>query len=463
MNLKTELLPHQIPAVEKLNPFRVGALFMDMGTGKSRTVIELVKRKQDKIHNVVWFCPVSLKLTIQYEILKHTDATFDDIALVMPGKKFKKSFWTIIGIETMSAATSAKLFADSIITESTMVILDESSYIKGHNAKRTKWITLISEKSRYRYILTGTPISNNAKDLYSQFRFLSPKILGYNSFYSFAANHLEYSKKYPGLIVRCLNLDNLAAKIQPYVYQVTKEECLTLPPKLYETRYFSMSDQQRKHYQKAKQEFLEKDIDDITSYDVFMLFTSLQRILSGYTKSEKKIVHLLTHRYQNLIDVIEEIPSTEKILIWAKYVYDVEKIATILKRKLKETAYLYYGKLNDRERNEELQKFRDKGRFLILTPSCGGHGLTITESHYAIFYNNGFKYSERIQAEDRCHRLTQQYPVTYYDLVCADSIDERIMKALQDKQDFAQGFKERIAKIRKDKNKGDLASLIEEL
>jgi len=106
------------------------------------------------------------------------------------------------------------------------VICDESSYIKGHSAIRTNRITYISSRAKYRLALTGTPISQGVEDLFAQMRFLSPKILGYRSFYSFAANHLEYSDKYPGMVVRAHNLEYIAAKIQPYVYQVTKEECL---------------------------------------------------------------------------------------------------------------------------------------------------------------------------------------------------------------------------------------------
>ncbi|MDD4422309.1 MAG: C-terminal helicase domain-containing protein, partial [Eubacteriales bacterium] len=87
---------------------------------------------------------------------------------------------------------------------------------------------------------------------------------------------------------------------------------------------------------------------------------------------------------------------------------------------------LFTGKTPVKRRNKEVKRFRNDARFFLTTQSCGGHGLTLNEAHYVIFYNNGFKYSERMQAEDRCHRIGQEHPVTYIDICCACGIDERI-------------------------------------
>ncbi|MDD2627107.1 MAG: SNF2-related protein, partial [Candidatus Methanomethylophilus sp.] len=233
---KTELMAHQREAVAKVRPSRAGALFMDMGTGKSRTSIELASIRHGKVDKVVWFTPVSLKLSVAEEIRKHTDCR--DI-YVFDGKTKARNLpsarWHIVGIESMSSSNRVVAAVNHLITKRTMVTLDESSYIKGHNSKRTERLTFICSRARYRLILTGTPLSQGVVDLFAQMRFLSPKILGYGSFYSFAANHLEYSEKFPGMIVRAHNTEWLAAKINPYVYQVRKDECVDLPPKHYST------------------------------------------------------------------------------------------------------------------------------------------------------------------------------------------------------------------------------------
>ena len=248
MKTITDLIPHQIPAVDKLLPIRVGALFMDMGTGKTRTAIEFVARRQGKFDRVLWLCPVSLKETIRREIHKHTDAQPTDVCVMDDAITAETlpamATWFIIGLESVSGSTRVACVVNALITDRTFVIVDESSYIKGHRSLRTQRITAFSERAKYRMVLTGTPLSQGVVDLFAQMKFLSPAILGYHSFYSFAANHLEYSEKYPGKIVRAHHTDHLAAKIQPYVYQVTKDECLDLPDKLHETVYYKLSAEQ---------------------------------------------------------------------------------------------------------------------------------------------------------------------------------------------------------------------------
>lgn len=469
MSLRTELMPHQISAVNKVLPSRIGALFMQMGLGKSRTAIELVHRRWEKIDKVIWFCPVSLKETVRQEILKHTDSTdiyvFNDKTNM---KRLPSVSWYVVGIESMSASTRVVLAANKLVTSKTMVILDESSYIKGHYSKRTLRITKIAEKARYRLILTGTPISQGVIDLFAQMRFLSPKILGYDSFYSFAANHLEYSEKYPGMIVRSHNTEYIAAKIAPYVYQVTKEECLDLPSKIYTTRYFHMTDVQRENYEFAKDEILsELERDEFDTTVIFRLFSVLQQIASGYwnrriRRKDFRMLEFDHYRIDTLLSTIYEIPENEKIIIWAKFHYDIERIADALNKKFWEgCAALFHGGLSEKERTRQVALFRGPARFFLATQSAGGHGLTLNEAHYVIFYNNGFKYAEREQAEDRCHRIGQEHKVTYIDIQCVCGIEERISKALSNKGNVVEEFREEVERV-KDK-KDALKELIKKL
>lgn len=460
MNLKTRLLPHQADAVKKVLPTRIGALFMEMGTGKSRTAIELVYRRLHKIDKVVWFCPVSLKETVKQEILKHTDCTENDIHVFnnrTNQRNIPKCLWYVVGIESMSNSNRVVLTCNDIISENTFVILDESSYIKGHKSMRTQRITHICQHTRYRLILTGTPLSQGVVDLYSQMRFLSPKILGYSSFYSFSMNHLEYSEKYPGMIVRAHNTEYLAAKIKPYTYQVTKNECLDLPGKLYYTRYFRMTAEQRYYYEYTKDELLMQiDEDNLDSTVIFRLFTLLQQIVCGFLNErigrDKFKFHKFRHqRINTLLEVLNDIPYREKVIIWVKYNYDIQAIEKVLKENYGENSVaVFYGKLSEKERNKQIEHFRNNAKFFLATQSCGGHGLTLNEANYAIFYNNGFKYSERLQAEDRCHRIGQENKVTYIDIECVKSIDERIAKALASKSNVVDSFKREVDKVKKE-------------
>lgn len=462
----TELMAHQREAVAKVLPSRVGALFMEMGTGKSRTAIELARLRAGKIMKVVWCCPVSLKETVRSEVLKHTDSKdiylFDEktTSSTLPDVR-----WYIVGIESLSSSNRITFALSSLVDEETMVVVDESSYIKGHRSKRTERITAISRKARYRLILTGTPLSQGVVDLFAQMRFLSPKILGYSSFYSFAANHLEYSEKFPGKIVRAHNVKYLAAKVAPYVYQVRKDECLSLPEKLYESRYTPLTGQQRDAYEQAKEEIF-ADIEECDEYlnsiIIFRLFTALQSITCGFwhrlLTPMREIVRgrgkktefreFSERRTEMILDTVRGIPG-EKIIIWSKFRYCVEKIVRALSEEYgSESVAQFHGGLSETARAAEVDRFRQETRFFVATQSCGGHGLTLNEAHYVLFHSDGFKYSERLQAEDRTHRIGQGEKVTYISLYAPNTIDERIDAALAAKGNALAGFRAEVAKIK---------------
>lgn len=465
MNCLTSLFNYQQKAVDKLLPSRVGALFMEMGTGKTRTAIEFVRLRQSRIKRVLWFCPVTLKETIRQEILKHTDARPGDICVFsekISQKILPQAFWYISGIETMSSSMRAILTVNKMVDYETFIIVDESSYIKGHAAKRTAWITRLSYPARYRMILTGTPISQGVVDLYAQMRFLSPDILGYRSFYSFAKNHLEYSDKYKGMIRRSLNVEYLAEKINPYVYQVTKAECIDLPGKFYEERHFDLTEKQVEAYQQAKEEILLPKNGEVDSYDIFRLFTALQEITSGFWNRNGILIEYPHERIELTICTILEIPEDKKVIIWCKFTKSLKDLRSALGHQFGDgSVAVLYGELSEKERDSEIHRFRSDARFLVATESIGGHGFTLNEANYVIFYENGFKYSERIQAEDRCHRIGQTMPVTYIDIVSAETIDGRILRCLAKKEDVVRAFKKRVDQVKDSREK--INELVSEL
>ena len=471
MKLATDLIPHQADAVAKMLPLRVGALFMEMGTGKSRTAIELAYRRFEagKIKRVVWFCPVSTKLTIENEIRKHTvDPTVYRFDQKTEENKIPEAFWNIIGVESMSSSGRVILAAASIIDNKTMVILDESSYIKGHKAKRTEWITGISKAARYRMILTGTPISQGIVDLFSQFRFLDERIIGLSSFFSFCSQYVVFDERQPGRIVGTKDMKHLSSRLAPYAYQVTKDECLDLPGKLFSQRVFEMTKSQRDAYNMVKEEFegevlaITEEAEDYArqtgkeveeralaksiSIQIFRMFSRLQQVTCGFLDGKE----LECNRIAALVEAVRRIPAGEKVIVWTKFRFTIPEIVAALEEF--GPVAQFHGGLSEKQRNEQIDSFRGDARFFVATTQCGGHGLTLNEAAYVIFYNNEFKYANRAQAEDRNHRVGQERPVTYVDIVAADSIDVRICDALEKKGNAAATFRDYINKVR-DKTK----------
>lgn len=465
MNLKTRLFKHQIPAVEKLLPLRVGGLFMEMGTGKTRTTIEMIAQRvsRGQLDRVVWFCPVSLKETTRYELQKHTEIKTADLCVFDERTAIRNlphSLVYVVGTESTSSSNRVVLAANELISNKTMVVVDESTYIKGHNSLRSRRITKLAERAMYRVIMTGTPISEGVVDLYSQIGFLSKSILGYPSFYSFARKHLEYSDRHRGLIVNTFDTDIIADKISPYIYQVTKAECFDLPPKLHDETYFYLTNEQRHYYQLAKDEILGgEDLAELSSYTIFRLFTALQQIVSGHWNrrmpdGSHQLLEFKHDRLDTASSVIRGIPEAEKVVIWVKYLYSLRALeAALVADYGRSSVARHYGELNDRERTSELGRFRGNARFLLATPETGRFGLDLTAASYSLFYENEFKYLTRIQSEDRLHRPPQTKPTTNIDIIAADSIDGRIQRAINRKENVVKSFKRKVDRVKGEKGK----------
>jgi SNF2 family DNA or RNA helicase len=489
---KTWLMPHQLPAVMKMASVRVGALFMDMGTGKTRTALELFLRRQHRADKLIWCCPVSLIPTIRFEMLKHLDIASDDIGIL--GGHYSDShgdqrLW-IVGLESVSGSSRIALRLAGLITENSMVVVDESTYIKGVRSVRSRRLTEYSRKCHYRMILSGTPITQGIEDIYSQMRFLSPQILGYPSFYSFAAGHLVYSKRFKGMIVARTDVKHLTDKIAPYTYQVKKDECFELPPKILADKFFVLDADEQRLYRQVKTaclNLLTEDLGDDASILIFMMFSILQQITAGvinpgvrdepngrhrrigpslwrelesaYGISERRVWR--PSRVDLFETLVETMPSDEQIVAWGKYHVDLDNMAESLAQNEIEFRE-FSGRLSMKDREASLEAFRrGSARVLIATPDSGGHGIDLSCASQVLFYNNSFKYSTRVQAEDRVHRLGQERKVLITSMFDETGIGRRIHKAMCEKRNALCDFRDELQKARNDV--GALKTIVESM
>jgi SNF2 family DNA or RNA helicase len=451
MVLMTSLLLHQISAVEKLRNLKVGALYMEMGTGKTRVALELIAQRLDagKVDHVLWLCPCSVKENLRRDILKHADS-LQNI--------------TICGIETLSSSIRENVRLLKLVqSQRVFLVVDESNLVKNHKALRTKNIVRISEHCKYKLILNGTPISKCEKDLYAQWYILDWRILGYRSFWSFAANHLEYDDRIKGRIVNTLNVDYLVRKIAPYTYQVKKSECLDLPSKTYNTEYYYLSQDQRDHYCSIADELLFQ-VDEMEPNTIYRLFSGLQNITSGF-----KVILNGKHmqrelffkksmdnpRMQLLFDLLDK--TDEKVIVFCKYTQEIHDIISIANERYGAgSAVAFYGELNQRNRQESIKAFENNSRIFVANKTCAGYGLNLQFCSYVIYYNNDWDYATRSQSEDRVHRIGQDHNVHIIDICAAHTLDERILDCLQRKESLVDNFK---AEIEKQKDKESFVQL----
>lgn len=448
LETKTDLFPYQEAVIKKLLPIRIGAMYMEMGTGKTRTALEIIKIRQQKgkIDQVLWLCPCSVKQNLKEDLDKHSAGW--------------QSLIRIEGIESLSGSDRLYLDLLKVVGKKTMVIVDESNLVKNYFAKRTKRITEIGKTAKYRMILNGTPVSKNEADLYAQWYFLDYRIFGYRTFWSFAANHLE--KDEYGKIRRVLNVDYLSEKIAPYSVVIKKRDVVNLPDKKTIRERFWVTDAQLAHYSDIADEMLlQADPEDSTT--IYRTFTALQLIASGrrITSTGKPLQSEPffddpndNPRIQKFLWVL---PDEGKCLVWVKFRHESEELQQVLPAG---SFAVFTGEVNQKQRMKNLDRFRSDPdcRFLIANKVCGGYGLNLQFCHQAIYYNNDFNFATRAQSEDRIHRLGQDHKVILTDILSDLRIDERIINCLDKKESLVEAFKRELkarkgAEFLNDKNR----------
>lgn len=452
LDLKTKLYRHQVDAVNKLIHVKVGALYMEQGTGKTRTALELIKRRLDagKVDAVLWLCPCSVKKNLREDIIYHV-GNFPDNLIIK-------------GIESLSSADALYLkLLEMVQAMNVYIIVDESILIKNKFAIRSNRIIELGRHCKYKLILNGTPVSRNEADLFAQWYFLDWRILGYESYYSFAANHLEYKEvKLPdgrrvvdyNRVVGILNIGYLTEKIAPYMYQVRKSECLDIPPKKYYIKPFILSSDQYEEYYIVKQIYLE-NVDEFKPETIYKLFSACQhvtsgrRVLTGPTKrmkTENMFPVLENPRIKVLKDILTNF-GDEKAIIFAKYQQEIDEIMELL-RSLNKTGVMFTGEVSQKKRQENRKRFSEDVQFLVANKVCGAFGLNLQFCHNVVFYNNDFDLATRMQAEDRVHRIGQEHEVHIIDICAVGCIDEFILNCLDRKESMVGKFKAEIDKWR---------------
>ena len=323
--------------------------------------------------------------------------------------------------------------------------IDESTTIKNPKAQRTKNILKLSTRTKYRRIMTGSPITKNPLDLYSQCEFLSPWLLDYTSYYAFRNRYAEMKTMHIHgrsiqVVDKFQNLGELSETLQGFSYRVLKEDCLDLPDKNFTKRQITLTPDQRKLYNQMKETALAHlNGKQATTMTVLTQLMRLHQITCGhFTADDGTIQRVASNRVNELIEILSEMEG--KAIIWAHYQWDIKDIIKeIVKVYGPGSVVDYYGLTPQSERQDNIRKFQDdpKCRFMVGTPSTGGYGITLTAANTVIYYSNGYDLEKRLQSEDRAHRIGQKKNVTYVDIIAEDTVDEKIVKALRKKINIA--------------------------
>ncbi len=460
---KTQPYEHQLHALGASHNKENFALFMEMGTGKSKVLVDNIAMLYDKgkinaalivapkgvyrnwerqeipthmpehiVYNVVTWSPVTTKKqqNENMKLFKHGD----QLTIFL------------MNIEAFSTKKGLDIAQRFLLAHQTLMAIDESTTIKSPTARRTKNVLKLRNYAKYRRILTGSPVTKSPLDLYTQCYFLDPFYLDFSSYYTFRNRYASMVDRNVGshsfkLVTGYVRLDELNDKLNKFSYRVLKEDCLDLPDKVYMKRFVTMTPEQTKLYEEMKKHALaELDGKMTSAASALAQMVRLHQITCGHLATDDgEVTQVKNNRIDELLDVIEEVNG--KVIIWAIYRHDIKQIENTLAEKYgKDSVKSFYGDTADSDRQDIVNAFQDREsnlRFFVGNPRTGGYGLTLTASHTVVYYSNSYDLEIRLQSEDRAHRIGQKEKVTYVDLISEKTIDEFIVKNLRAKINLA--------------------------
>lgn len=485
---------HQKEGIKALLRNEIFALFDEPGAGKSAQVVNAacLLAEAGQIDTVVVVAPASVRTVWADaeigEIRKHSwgsscvvEFTGGKIKQRWRDDEFDESqsslFWIVTNYEILRNSKHVE-FLLRHVTNDSLLVCDESSYIKNRTAAQTKAILKLRQHCPRAVILNGTPIVNSPIDLFSQMKVLDPKILGDN-FYSFRAEYCDMVPKRFGkgrsfqMVVGYKNLDKLTAKCAPYVLRREKKDCMDLPPKLFTVREVALTPSSWKRYQELKKEAVMSlaSGDTIVEPNAAVRLLRLAQVTSGHIGGLLPVFKTKEEAFQctppSLQDVDHTDLSSEKldwcvkylteecqaryVIVWCRWRRERERLANILhgRNDLNYIVQIYGGQSNS-EREEAITLFssptsihQDKRAILLAQQHAGGHGLNLIAATECIYLSNDWSLGIRLQSEDRCHRPGQVHAVSYIDVIATGpngerTIDRTIYDALSKKQDLSK-------------------------
>jgi len=460
---KTKPYDHQITALEKSWDKKEYAYFMEMGTGKSKVLVDNIAMLYDKgkINAALIIAPKGVyRNWYSQEIPNHLPSHIDNKTVLWTAttskakdKEYQQLFKVdldlhilIMNVEAFSTKKGLEFATSFLNCHNSLMAVDESTTIKTPSAKRTKAILNLGRSALYRRILTGSPVTKSPLDLYTQCGFLDGYLLGFDSYYAFRNRYaVMVERNFGGRRVQIpkgyKRLGELSDKLKPFSYRVLKEDCLDLPDKVYIKREVDLTDEQKSTYTTMKSAALALLKGKMaTAPHVLTQLMRLHQITCGHLKNDDDtITEIKNNRISSLLELLEEVEG--KVIIWANYVYDIKRIVKAIGLKYGEQSIVqYYGAIPAEQRQKNIEKFQDPNstvRFFVGNPQTGGYGITLTAANNIVYYSNGYDLEKRLQSEDRAHRIGQKKAVTYIDLIAPKTIDEKIVKALRKKINIA--------------------------
>ena len=464
---RTKPYRHQMDYLRAAGDRRAFAVFSDMGTGKSKMIVDEVAglHQQGLVDTVLITTSKGNYDTWPDEIRKHLDPGIEQMTVLWDGRDNMRSRelhrvflectdlrFLVVNIEALASSQRARIFVKRLLGTSKrrMTVVDESTLIKNHDAMRSRELVRLGCASEFRRIVTGNPTPNSPLDLWGQFEFLrgtGPGMLGFNSFYAFRARYAIMQSVNVGnhrtvqQPVAYRYTDELAERVAQHSFRVRKEECLDLPAKVYmPIRRVELTKDQSRIYEDMRKRavaIINEAGDTVSVSQAIAVMIKLHQILCGQVMDDEgQSHHIPNNRIPAMLDVVRE--SGRQTIVWSAYRLGVSAIVAALQEEFGPTSVVqYHGGVGQDDRKLAIRRFQEgDAHFFVGTPHAGARGITLTAAKTVVYYSNTFNLEHRIQSEDRAHRIGQTDSVSYTDL-CAGSLDMRLIESLRAKIDLS--------------------------
>jgi SNF2 family DNA or RNA helicase len=455
----TEPWKHQIEALEFLYPRDFGALYTDMGSGKTKIMIDLIVNRGFKKTLIVAPKKVCRVWKPQFTIhAPNEPITVLDVSNIAGREKagaikeavLESKLGQLVIVVNYDSVWREPFRSFLIKLGLDAIICDESHRIKTPSSKCSKALQFLGRRVKNRFLMTGTPLAQSPLDIYAQYRFLDPSIFGTN-FHNFKLRYANLITVPGGFTMidkkdPYKNLDELREKMLSCAFQTEVEQ--NLPPTQDITIEFDLSKETQKHYKEIQKEgvLLLKE-GYVEAGNILTVITRLQQLSSGYlpvqTEDGKKIIEIDDSRRVALKELLEDLPPEEPVVVFAKYRKDIKNIRRIVKELGRKSSEV------SGERDTLHNWIAGKTTVLVVQISAGAEGIDLTRAKYCIYYTLTSSLSKYKQSRKRVHRPGQTRPVIYYTLVGkmkrGKTIDERLVESLLNNQeitDYVMDLKE---------------------
>lgn len=420
------------------------AYLMEMGTGKTITSIAVVGTlaNTNNITKVLIVAPKSIVTVWSQEYAKFAD--YDYNLVVLDGSSSQKVdairhlASTNLTVVIVNYESAWRLEGELAKWGAELIICDESTKIKNPTARCSKCLHRLGKKSMYNMILTGTPVVNNPLDLFSQYKFLDDSIFG-GSYYAFRAKHAVLGGYGGHQVIGYNRLDELVEKAHSIAYRVKLSDAVDLPTYIDESRVVELEPRAKATYRSIEQDcYAELSCGEVTTKNVLTKLLRLSQITGGFVRDDQgSAERISTAKLDALEDIIDNcIEECKKVVVFARFVPEILAIERMVKRK--GIGYsLIYGEVKDRAEQVDVFQKQDSCKVFIGQLQTVGMGLTLTAASVAVYYSLDFNYANYEQSRARIHRIGQDKKCLYIHLIASNTVDEKILHALEQKKSVA--------------------------